>query len=144
MQKPIEQWVFVLIPLVIVGLGFLIASMRRGSVSGTHLGSRRHTLHNAADPAMVFERLRAIGHPYRVDDADPEHRILVLSSPPTFATWGFLYPIVITPDGSGGSQIQLGITSRFIQFGPLVTKWHNKLRDEVQHLLGVPAARVTG
>ena len=144
MQKPIEPWVFLLIPLVIVGLGFVIATMRRGSVANAHIGSRRHTIHHPGDPATVFARLRAIGHPYRVDDADANRTLLVLSSPPTFATWGFLYPIMIVPSATGGSQIDIGISSRFIQFGPLVTKWHNKMRDEVEQLLGAPAARVAG
>lgn len=143
MREPIPPWVFLAIPLVIVGLGFLVALTRRGSVAGTRIGSRRLELMTAADPATVFARIRAIDAPYRVDDQDASARTLVLSSPPTFATWGFLYPVVITPAGDG-ARIEIGIASRFIQFGPLVTRAHKQCAAAIEALIGLPAARVAG
>jgi hypothetical protein len=131
----------VIIPLAIIVIGFVIALTRRGSVATTSIGSRRLELRTAADPATVFERVRSIGRPYQVDDADPATRKLVLSSPPTFATWGFLYPVVIRAEGSGAT-VEIGITSRFIQMGPLVTRAHNKCLAEIEALIGVPAARI--
>ena len=138
----IDPWVFFVVPLVVVVIGYLIASTRRGSVSGTRIGSRRHTIHNAADPQLVFDRITAIGHPFRIDDSDPQTKRIVLSTSPTFGTWGFFYPIEIKASPTGGTQIDIGIASKFVQIGPLVTKWHNKAKDSIVDLLGVPAARV--
>ncbi len=130
-----------LIPAVVVGFGLLLASGKRGAVGRTRIGSRRLELHTVADPALVFERIRAIGAPFRVDDADPTLHTLVLSSPPTFTTWGFLYPVTITADGNG-TRIEVGIESRFIQMGPLVTRAHKQCLAAIEDLIGVPAARV--
>lgn len=137
----IDPWVFMVVPLVVVGLGFVIATSRRGSVAGTRIGSRKLDVHNAADPDAVFGRLRTLGGKYRLDDSDPQRRVLVFSSPPTFATWGFLYPVNVVPEG-GGTRIEIGIASRFIQFGPLVTSAHKQLAAAIEDELGVPVARV--
>jgi hypothetical protein len=137
-----QTWIFFAIPVVVVSVGFLVALTRRGSVTGTRIGSRCHEIVSAGDPATMFERLRGIGAPYRIDDEDARAKILVLSSPPTFATWGFLYPVVVTPAAGGGSRIQIGITSRFIQFGPLVTRAHANARHAIENTVGIPVARV--
>ena len=132
---------FMVIPIAVVGLGYFIASSKKGAVGRTRIGSRSLDMHTIAPPALVFERLVAIGAPYRVDDSDPTSRTLVLSSPPTFTTWGFLYPVTITADDSG-SRITVGIESRFIQIGPLVTRAHKQCLAAIEDLIGVPAARV--
>ncbi|MBA3391301.1 MAG: hypothetical protein H0T89_01595 [Deltaproteobacteria bacterium] len=141
MRHPIDPWVFIVVPLVVVGLGFLIASSRRGSVASTLIGSRRMELHSAADPATVFERIRGLGGKYRTDDADPQRHVVVLSSSPTFATWGFLYPVYIHAEG-GGSRIEIGIASRFIQFGPLVTSAHKQCTKAIEDAISIPVARI--
>jgi len=130
-----------MIPIIVVAVGFIVASSRRGSVSGTPIGARKMELRTPADPETVFGRLRALGGKYRTDDSDPTRKIIVLSSSPTFATWGFLYPIHIEPEGSG-SRIVIGIQSRFMQWGPLVTSAHKQCTKAIEDVLGVPAARV--
>jgi hypothetical protein len=92
MSQSTNLWMFIAIPFVMVGLGLLIAFTRRGSVSGTRIGSRCLEVTSAADAATVFERIRMIGEPYRVDDHDEKSGAVVLSSPPTFATWAFCIP----------------------------------------------------
>lgn len=130
-----------MIPIAVVAIGFIVASSRRGSVSGTQIGTRMIELHTPADPATVFGRLRALGGKYRTDDSDPAQSIIVLSSSPTFATWGFLYPVHIHATDSG-SRIVIGIQSRFVQWGPLVTSAHKQCAKAIEDVLGVPTARV--
>jgi hypothetical protein len=133
-------WIFVVIPLAMWGIGLLIAYSRRGSVRSATLGSRRLEIHTPADPNSAFERIRAIGGRFKVDDADPSARILVLSTNPSFATWGFFYPVFIHPAGNG-SRIEIGIHSRFIQIGPLVTRAHTQCQEQIELLLAPPVAR---
>lgn len=61
---------------------------------------------------------------------------LVLASPISLATWGFWYPIHITPAPGGGSQVDVGIASRGMQWGPLVTKAHKNFIAMVQARTG--------
>lgn len=133
-------WVW-MIPLVVVGIGYAIAASRKGSVKSATMGSRKLTLHTPLDPASTFARISQIAGRVKVDDADPQARILVLSTGVTFGTWGFLYPVFIH-DESGGSRIEIGCHSKFIQIGPLVTKHHKQTVEEVAQLLGLPQARI--
>jgi hypothetical protein len=136
-----EAWTFILLPIVIVIVGLVIAGARRGNVRMVRIGSRRLELRSPGAPATVFERIKSLGGRYRLDDADPATHRIVLSTSPTLATWGFFYPIEIHADGES-SRIEIGIQSRLIQLGPLVTRAHKQCAEAIQTLLGVPAARV--
>ncbi|MEV0701948.1 hypothetical protein AB0I53_29095 [Saccharopolyspora sp. NPDC050389] len=51
---------------------------------------------------------------------------MLLSSRPTAFTWGFFYPAVVYAEGAG-TRVDLGIKSKAVQYGPLVTQAHRKL-----------------
>ena len=78
---------------------------------------------------------------FRVDDKDDTARMIILSSPVTFGSWGFLYPVYLHATDRG-TRIEIGCKSKFIQIGPLVTNWHNKAVAAVEGALSIPQARV--
>jgi len=133
-------WIFAVIPMAMVIIGLVVAFTRKGSVRTASIGSRRHEVLTQADPQTVYDRLLALGGKYKVDDADPQAKMLVLSSSPTFATWGFLYPVYIHAEPHG-TRVELGIASKFIQFGPLVGRAHNQLKEAIEQALSLPVAR---
>jgi hypothetical protein len=126
---------------VVIGVGYAIAFSRKGKVASTTMGSRQTEIHTQASPDQAFAAIAAIGRPYSVDDRDPGAKIVVLSSPVTFFTWGFLYPVFIHAEGTG-SRIQIGCQSKFIQMGPLVTNAHRKCVAAIEQSLSLPTARV--
>jgi hypothetical protein len=130
-------WVVFLLAL---GVGYVVAFTRKGKVS-MGMTSRREEIASPASPAEVVAALRLIGPPYKVDDVDASSNMLVLSSPVSFFSWGFLYPVVITPRGSG-STIVIGCGSKVFQMGPLVTRAHNNCVAAVQAALAAAPARV--
>ena len=132
---------FLVAMFAIFGVGYFIAFTRKGTVAGARLGSRQQEVRSPASPDQVFERIAGIAAPYSVDDKAPTSKILVLSSPVTFASWGFLYPVFIHADGAG-SRIQIGCQSKFVQMGPLVTSAHGKCVAAIEQVLSIPAARV--
>jgi hypothetical protein len=140
MRNGTPVWVF-MIPLAMIAVGYMIAFTRKGSVRGVRLGARRLEIHTPADPQAVFGRLRELRGKFTADDSDAAAKIVVLASPVTFFSWGFLYPVYIHAEGSG-SRIEVGITSKFIQVGPVVTKWHRECVTAIEQALSVPAARV--
>ena len=104
----------------------LVAYTRKGRIAKVAMTSRRIVLHTAAPPNVVFHWIaQYCPHGYAVDDADPAHGIVLLSSKPTLTTWGFFYPVVISVEGTG-SRVDLGIRSKLFQVGPLVTRAHQK------------------
>jgi hypothetical protein len=135
---PLWLWVFIIGSIVV---GYVIALTRKGRVGVTLVGSRRHELFVPLDPDSVFARLQRVDVRYRIDDADPATKRLVLSSSPSLFTWGFLFPINIRDHAGGGSDIEVGIHSRLVQAGPLVTRAHARCLDDISQALGVPATR---
>lgn len=133
-------WVF-LMPLAVVAIGYMIAFTRKGSVRTARLGARRLEVHTPADPKAVFQRLSQLRGKFTADDSNAEANVLVLASPVTFFSWGFLYPVYVHPEGSG-SRIEIGIQSKFIQVGPVVGKWHRDCVAAIEQALALPAARV--
>ena len=133
-----QTWIFILVGF---GIAYTISFLRKGKVAGVSMSSRQHTISSPASPAEVFAALRLIGPPFKVDDSDAASNILVLSSPVTLFSWGFLYPVFITP-GHSGSKIVVGCGSKLIQLGPVVTNAHNKCIAAIEAALSAAPARV--
>lgn len=145
MRDPFIVWLPFLVAIAMVALGFLVALSRRGSVASARVDYRAIKLRSAGDPDAVFQRIRelpSVNPKYRLDDEDPEQRILVLSSSPTPFSWGFFYPVVVTATAGGGAEVRVDIQSRFLQFGPVVSHNRQRCADAIEKLLSLPAARV--
>jgi hypothetical protein len=105
----------------------VVGYTRKGSVATVPMTTRRIALHSTAPPAVVYTWLtqhQPTG--YSIDDTDPARGIVILSSPPRSFDLGFFYPTMIHPEGTG-TGIEVGIKSKVIQYGPLVTRAHRKL-----------------
>ena len=138
-------WLPFMVAIALIAIGFLVAFSRRGKVSSVRFDYKAVKLRNAGEPEAVFQRIRELSsmHPkYKLDDEDPSQRILVFSSNPSLFSWGFFYPVVVTPTAGGGSEVRIDIQSRFIQFGPVVSHNRQKCADAIEKLLSVPTARV--
>jgi hypothetical protein len=130
-----EFWVAFLLMLAIA---YVIAWTRKGTVKMSMSASPRE-LHSPADPATVAERIRHLGKPYTVDD--DSGTVICLSSPVTFMSWGFFYPVHIHPEGTG-SKIVVGVRSKIFQVGPIPARAHAKCVEAIEQALSVPAARI--
>ncbi|HVV82482.1 MAG TPA: hypothetical protein VHE35_05355 [Kofleriaceae bacterium] len=127
--------------LALVVIGLLVALAKRGRAAGATIGRRKLEVRSAVPADAAFARVRELGGGYRTDDADPARGVVVLSSNPTFTTWGFLYPVFVHADGAG-SRLEIGIQSRLLQYGPLVGMAHRRCAQAIEAALQVPAARV--
>src|SRR5262249_40151673 len=117
-MSPHDTQTFLFVLLALIAVGYAIAFSRKGKVASATLGGRNQELRSPAPPAEVFAKISAIGHPYKVDDRDPNTHTLVLSSPVTFFSWGFFYPVFLHAEGTG-TRIQIGVHSKLIQMGPV-------------------------
>ncbi|MCP3798427.1 hypothetical protein NLX83_04055 [Allokutzneria sp. A3M-2-11 16] len=120
---------------VFVGILFLVAYNRKGSVATVQMSKRRLVVQSPAPPQVVYGWL--VQHcpgGYAVEDHDPSRGIVLLSSRPSAFTWGFFYPAVVSADGAG-TRVDLGIKSKAFQYGPLVTRAHRKLAGALAGLV---------
>jgi hypothetical protein len=120
---------------------YAVAYRRKGRVGSVRVGASHVDIYSPADPAVVFDAIAAIGPPYTVDDLDRDTRMLVLSSRPTFWSYGFLYPINVVAE-DGGTRVEIGVTSRLFHIGPGPGIARSRCRDAIARLLTVPPATV--
>jgi hypothetical protein len=145
MRDPFIIWLPFMVAIAMVAIGFLVAFSRRGRASSARFDYKAIKLRTAGEPDAIFERIRelpALQPKYKLDDQDPQQKILVFSSNPSLFSCGFFYPVVVTATAGGGSEIRIDIQSRFIQFGPVVSHNRQKCADAIEKMLSVPSARV--
>lgn len=131
-----------LAPVGIIVLGRFVESLRKGRVANATLGLSRLELRSSADAETVFAKLLQVGGGFRIDDSDAGKKILVLSSPTTLWSSGYLYPIHVRQDIIG-SIVIIGIRSKSISVGIVrKSRAHARCAAELSQLLGLPAARV--
>lgn len=140
------------LPVVLIALivfGYVFAATRTGTVHSVPLGARRLTVVSSLAPQEIIARLRAGVEGFEAEHADPAIGAVLLSSRPTLATWGFFYPVLVSEAADGTSRVEIGISSKLFQWGPLVTRWHHRCRDAVERAVGdqlglgeLPTARV--
>jgi hypothetical protein len=135
----VVEW---LAPIGIVALGRFVESQRRGRVASAVLGARRVELRSPADAETVFARLLQVAGGFRVDDSDASRKIIVLSSPTTLWSAGFLFPIHVRQDIIG-SLVVIGIRSKSLSIGFVrASRAHARCAAELSQLLGLPSARI--
>jgi len=145
MRDPFVIWLPFMVALAMVAIGFLVAFSRRGKVSSARFDYKAVKLRIGGEVEAVYQRIRELSsmHPkYKLDDEDQQQHILVFSSNPSLFSWGFFYPVVVTPTAGGGCEVRVDIQSRFIQFGPVVSHNRQKCADAIEKMLAIPAARV--
>src|ERR1041385_6898461 len=120
---------------VIVAIVGIIAALRKISAKTVAQTRRRMTLTSPLAPAAVIEKLkRAAWRKIKVTDTDADRGVVVLATPMTMFSWGFFYPVFVTQGGSG-STIEVGIKSRAMQWGPVVTNNHKACVAEIEQAL---------
>jgi hypothetical protein len=120
---------------IVVLLIIVIAMTRKMPAHAAQPTSRRMTLASPLAPAAVIDKLRsARWRRIKVHDSDTARGVVVLATGVTGFSWGFFYPVFVTPAGSG-STIEIGIKSRAIQWGPVVTNNHKAAVAEIEQAL---------
>ncbi len=133
------------VPVIAVLL--VVAYSRSATVHSAPLTSKTIIVESKLPTAEVFERIQHGVGKFAHEDSDAARGIIILTTKPTFATWGFFYPVHISAS-AGGSTVTIGIRSRILQLGPLVTSAHRQCQKAIeQQLVGsatrdLPAARV--
>lgn len=125
---------------VIVVVGLVVAFTRKSSLAQVGRTRRMRQLQSSLPPHLALARIieGTPAHGFVVEEHAPGKGAL-LSTKPTFTSWGFFYPVFVSPR-PGGSLIEIGIASKFVQVGPLVTSAHKRATQAVERVLGEPAA----
>lgn len=63
---------------------------------------------------------------YCIETIAPDQGFITLSTKPTLTSWGFFYPIYLSQQADHQTFVEIGIKSRAIQIGPLVSRNHER------------------
>jgi hypothetical protein len=73
---------------------------------------------------------------YHLEEDKPECGLITLSSTPTTFSWGFFLPVYVEPV-DGKVRVSIGIETKFVQFGPIVTHHHKACEAAVRTALAI-------
>ena len=120
--------VTVFVPLAIADLHRVTAK----DVSRTH---RRIEIRSPAAPEALYAKLLGTKlHRLKLRDSDAQRRVLLLESPISGWSWGFLVPVFVR-DAGIGSTIEIGIKPKMVQHVSTVEEWHKKAAAEIEKAL---------
>ena len=126
--------------LVFSAIGYVMALQSKGLDYLQKMPGRVIMFETPMAPDAVTARLShgLSGLPVELTATVPGGNRLLFAKKPGLFDWGFFYPVHIAATPSGGAQVQTGIASRAFQWGPLVTKAHQKFVDGVKAAVGQP------
>jgi len=95
-------------------------------------------------PKKIIEQVTLIASTinYTIENIDESIGRIILSSSPNWITgwitgWGFFYPVYVSIQNDGNTLVEVGIKSRLIQGGPLVTRAHKKFYNRVKNKIKI-------
>jgi hypothetical protein len=114
---------------------FLLIKRNKPNAERAVLSARVGILQTPLARDAVFARLKAasLGR-FKLADVDERKKVLVFRSAVTSWSWGFFFPIFLTPTASG-TRLDVGIKSRLLQYGPVVTNTHREFMAELERTL---------
>ena len=76
---------------------------------------------------------------YQIEETVQTDADFMLSEEATATSFGFYYPIYLTPLEKYQTQVEIGIESKAFQMGPVVKKHHRRCVETIRTLLGGPS-----
>jgi hypothetical protein len=120
--------------VVVVCVGLIVASMRSGASAMNQRPRRIQYFAAWGTPDVLLKAIIRFAQMsgYKIDAIDEAGGRLVLSDSASFTSWGFFYPVFLTYQGNGSTVIEVGIKSKLVQVGPIVTRHHEKCLNGIR------------
>jgi len=117
-----------IIGIVFACVGYGIAIMRKGSsVLGSRPG-RMQSFSIAGSPQEVMKSIIGFAQQsgYKISAIEETVGQLVLDESGSLTSWGFFIPVFVSRNSDDSTLVEVGIKSKLFQYGPLVTRSHEK------------------
>ena len=123
--------VFLLLLLII------IAAMRKGSSALKSKPKRLKSITTTNNPQETLKTIIRFAQQsnYKISVIDETKCQLVLDESLTFTSWGFFYPIFVSQSADNTTMIEVGIKSKLIQVGPIVSGHHERCVNGIKAAL---------
>jgi hypothetical protein len=116
------------IGLTIVGVLLIIAASRKGSHTLKRKPKRIESFGSKMPLRGTLQTIITYAQQsgYKIEFLDETHGNLVLSDAPSLTSFGFFYPVYLTPNGEAETVVEVGIKSKVWQFGPVSPRHHER------------------
>lgn len=123
--------------LIMLGICISVAQMRNGSSVLGQRPRRIRSLTTALSPQETLKIIiRTAQHDgYKIPAIDLENDQLVLEEPTSVMSWGFFFPVIVSQQSDRSTLVEIGIMSKLIQFGPIVTRSHDQCVNGIKAAL---------
>lgn len=117
-----------IIGIVIASIILIIVSMRSGKSQIETKPSDLMSLETPIDDKLALETIVNFAQQtgYSIDTIDESTKRICLSDSATLTSWGFFYPIFISRKSNGLTLVEVGIRSKWVMVGPIVSQHHEK------------------
>ena len=125
-----------IVGIVMACIGLVIASMRKGSSAMGAKPSRIQSFSATGNPEETLKSIIRFAQQsgYKILALDEKLGQAVLEESASATSWGFFYPIFVSKQFNGSTLVEVGIKSKLVQVGPVVTRSHEKC------VIGIKAA----
>jgi hypothetical protein len=114
--------------IVVVALIYAFTLLRPVPRIDTDFGPEKLSFTTGTPPNEAFKVVEAlpVSTKYKLGRVDLERARIIFQDSVTMSTYGFFYPVDVTP-GAEGSTITVGVRSKYpLQFGPLAKRSRDK------------------
>lgn len=126
-----------IIGITMACIGLFIALTRKGTSA---IGSKPSRLESFSTKGNPEETLKAIVHfaqqsGYKVSAFEEALGRLVLEESASATSWGFFLPVFVSQQSDGSTLVEVGIKSKLVQVGPIVSRSHEKCVNGIKAAL---------
>lgn len=119
---------FFVILLIGACIGYLVAATRKGSWALKVKPQRMELVSTMISPEESLASIIcfALASGYKISNLDEMANRVVLEESISIWSYGFFFPVLVTKHPDGYTLIKVGIKSKFIQYGPIVSRSHSR------------------
>ncbi len=124
-----------IIGVVMVGIGLIAAAMRKPPDTDER-PRKVVSLKARRDPQITLQTIVRFAKQsgYKVHALDEQTGRVVLSDSASAMSWGFFYPVFVSDLGAD-TLVEIGIRSKFVQWGPIVSRSHKRCVNGIKSAL---------
>ena len=123
--------------IVVLVIGHFIASMRKGPSTTGKKPNRIQSFSTVSSPEEALKSVIRFAQEsgYNISSMDEASCRVVLEESASASSWGFFFPVFISKKSDGSTLIEVGIKSKLVQVGPIVSRSHNKCVNGIKATL---------
>ena len=122
---------------VMAAICFIIAAMRRGSFVIGSKTSRLQSFTVATNPQETLKSIVRFAQQAgnKISAIDEAKGQLVLEESASATSWGFFLPVFVSRRSDNSTLVEVGIKSKLVQVGPIVSRSHDKCVNGIKAAL---------